>query len=176
MNKTFSIVLAGITAVSSVFNFSAESLARTPDKYFCGTSSDGVPTTFARNVVGRKIAVIRWEKEWGGQYTRQKRCELVSANFQKAFEDGALELIGTGEYNNYRVICAMKEISWPNYNNSETKTDCTHHLFTLRTGAEGDKVVNSLLQVGSSAGAPLVQSNTWKIYELSEFYREVPND
>lgn len=176
MNKQLSIALAGITAVSSVFSFNANSLAETPDKYFCGTSSDGVPTTFARDVIGKKIAVIRWEKEWGGNYTPQKRCELVSANFQKAYENGALENIGYGNYNGHTVVCAMKDISFPNFNDkSESKTDCTYHLFTLRLGSDGETTVKSLLEVGSSAGAPLVQSDSWKIYELGEFFREVPN-
>lgn len=169
-NKTLSSLLTvGAITLGTLVSMGQPSLAQRSDKFFCGQSSDGTPTTFARRATGKLIALIRWEKAWGGEFTPQKRCEIVSRNFQEAYEQGSLTHLAVGEKNKYQVVCAMPRADIP-------VGECDHQLFTVRKGENANYIVQELRKAGSVAGSgPLRQvggNNPWSIYELSGVFLE----
>lgn len=66
------------------------------------------PTTYAWTERG-KIAVVRWSTEQFPNFPPQKRCELVSPRFQKAYDNGSLAYLTNGQINGQPVICTAKE-------------------------------------------------------------------
>jgi Circadian oscillating protein COP23 len=164
------ILTVGLIALGAVATISPINQAQTNTyTYFCGTSSDGVPTTYARTVTGRKIAIIRWEKNWGGEYTPKVRCQTVSAKFQQAYEDGFLNYLTSGIKNGQKVVCAVRR-----YGES-----CGRDLLTLRPEEDPDEVIRILIAAGSRASGPIVQSEDGSpqyYYDMNLFLREAPTE
>lgn len=133
----------------------ADSKAQSSNTYFCGASEDGTPTTFGQTLTGTQIPVIRWEKEWNDEYTPQARCELVSNNFQQAYESGDLNYLVVGEKNSQSTICASKIYGQIQLDDNQ---ECKNYLFTLRNADDPNKVVNQLEALGSTASTALIQS------------------
>ncbi len=120
--------------------------------YFCDKGKGGVPTTFARNATGKKIEVIRWEKEWGGGITREERCRTVSGRFQSASEKGILSYLTHGVMGGEKVVCASSQYGAP----------CSDLLFTLRAEDNPNEVIDALFGVGYRARGPVLQSEDGK--------------
>lgn len=161
-----SVLTAGALALGTLAVGSAPNLAQSSPKYYCGTSSDGVPTTFARKATGEQIALIRWQRNWGGNLTPQQRCEEVSSNFQKASEKGALKFLATREKKGYQIVCAMPQADFPT-------GDCANYLFTVRRGEDAKTLVRSLEAVGAKAFGAITQApGGWKLYELNGVFLE----
>ncbi|MDB9431182.1 COP23 domain-containing protein [Microcystis aeruginosa CS-555/01A07] len=106
------------------------------------------PTTYALTATGKKIAVIRWVKNWGGKYTPEVRCQEVSAKFQSASEQGLLKYLTYGIKSGQKVICVAGEYGGP----------CLQVLFTLRSNDDPDRVLQDMMSVGFRAQGPVVQS------------------
>ena len=78
--------------------------------YACITDSSGIPTTVAQSKQWGDISIIRWTSDFGsGIYNPQSRCEEVSANLQKYYEQGVLKYITTGRKNDYDIICVSRK-------------------------------------------------------------------
>ncbi|VXD23694.1 Genome sequencing data, contig C327 (modular protein) [Planktothrix serta PCC 8927] len=116
--------------------------------YSCGKSRDGVPTTYAVNSTGRRIAVIRWQRDWGS-ISGEARCKEVSSRFQNASNNGTLSFLTHGVMSGQKVICTAKEYGGP----------CSSLLFTLRPEDNPRQVINDLFGVGYRARGPVVQSD-----------------
>ncbi len=91
-----------------------------------------LPTTYVWSA-GKKIALIRWVKPIG-DYSPQKRCDLISPRFQEAYNKDGLSIITNGYMNNQPVICTANEYGG----------DCVTLLFTLRTPKDALPVLNEL--------------------------------
>ena len=148
-------IAAMVVACGFLVSVSETGKAQSSNTYFCGTSEDGTPTTFAQTLTGTQMPIIRWEKEWSEDYTPQSRCELVSDNFQKAYEEGNLNYLVVGEKNNQSTICASRIYGQVALND---KQECKDYLFTLRNGDDPDRVVSQLEAIGSTASTALIQS------------------
>jgi hypothetical protein len=121
---------------------------RSTYSFFCGQSTDGVPTTFAQTATGKKIAVIRWVRQWSPKYPPKARCQAVSARFQYAYSAGVLNYLTHTEVNRQDVICAARR-----YGDS-----CNQMLLTLKPGENVSQVIENLRQMGHTASGPLVQA------------------
>lgn len=164
-NKAVSSILTvGAIAMGTIVSMGQPSVAQRSDKYFCDNSTYSVPTTVARKATGKQIALISWERDWGGEYTPEKRCEIVSSNFQKAYEKGALNYLTVGQVNNENVVCAMAR---PDFG-------CTNYLFTVSRSEDAEQIVSELILIGrGNAGTrPLRQTNNWRLYELKGVFLE----
>jgi hypothetical protein len=71
-------------------------------------SGERHPTTYIWTA-SKKIALIRWKKNWGNFISPQERCEAISPRFQKAYESGTLQFITNGMMNGQPVICTTRE-------------------------------------------------------------------
>ncbi len=92
-------------------------------KYYCGLSSDGIPTTFVKSDRDDIALVCResdYFKKFG--YTREQRCQAVSTKFQQTEEQGILNYLTIGKINDLPVICASSSLG----------AGCQEALFTLQ--------------------------------------------
>lgn len=149
------ILTASILGLLSIPTLNQSSSAQTAT-YFCAQGRGGAPTTFARNATGKRIEVIRWQREWGGGITREERCQTVSARFQSASEEGLLNYITSGIMSGQKVVCVARDYGAP----------CSAMLFTLRPNDNPNEVVRGLNLIGYRARGPVLQSEdgTPRIY------------
>lgn len=95
--KPFASILAAIALAGGTIATGPQPSAAQSNTYVCEQSADGVFTTFAETPNGARIPVIRWEREWGGEYTRESRCREVSWRLRKAEKEGVLNYITSGK-------------------------------------------------------------------------------
>lgn len=167
--RLLSRILAASAATFCLITAMSQPSAAQTTTYFCGTSRDGVPTTYARTATGRKVAVIRWEREWGGKYTPEVRCQEVSAKFQSASEQGLLKYLTYGIKSGQKVICVAGEYGGP----------CQQILFTLRSSDDPDRVLQDMMSVGFRAQGPVVQSEDSSpqyYYDFEKFLENTPTE
>lgn len=117
------------------------------EKYFCGQNSEGTPTTYFRKATGKKVAIIRWERDNWQNVTPQERCEEVSTRFSKSHEAGKLFHLTHGPVNEQPVICGV--ISFGDACNE------TNMLITLQHQDDSRKILEELQQFGSGADGPI---------------------
>lgn len=142
------LLVANTIAIGFVATLSQSSAAQTPDSYFCGTSKDGVPTTYLEMATGKRRAIVRWVKNWNSNFPPQKRCEMVSKNFQQANESGELEYLTTKKVRGQTIICSTRRYGTP----------CNNVLFTVNEAQNPSEVIDDLEKAGYTAVGPLVQS------------------
>ncbi len=159
------LLSASAIALGAIATISQPSSAQTRT-YFCDTSN-GVPTTVARNVTGKKIPVIRWVSSFGAEYTPERRCQDVSTRFESAHEKGLLNYLTTGIMSRQKVVCASSQYGGP----------CSDLLFTLKPGQNASEVIQNLVDIGYRARGPIVQSQDGspQIYiDMNKLLRETP--
>ena len=120
---TILLALAGAIASCDRTETPSDTAASTDSKYFCAQSSDGTPTTFVKTERGN-LPLLRWESDYFKKfgYTREQRCQAVSAKFEQAYERGMLNYVTIGSINNLPVICAASSLG----------AGCEESLFTLQ--------------------------------------------
>ena len=81
-------------------------------KFFCDTNAKGIPTTYGMNPQSKRIAIITWTSDFGREagYTKERRCQEVSGNFQRYYEQDSINYVGIGEKNNLNIICVIAQL------------------------------------------------------------------
>jgi hypothetical protein len=134
-------------------------------------SNKQLPTTYAFTG-GQKRAIVRWSTEFfsGSGWDPQSRCEEVSPRFQAAYNNGTLNFITNGTWNNQPVICTALQNGGP----------CADLLITLRDTDNPRQLTIELGQVlnGRSTGPMRHNSDpNSPVYievDLEEFIRNAP--
>lgn len=113
---------------------SQPSLAET--KFFCGRSQ-GTPATMVRTEVGSE-PLIRWTlRDLGNAgWSPDRRCQEVSARFQRFYDNGNLKFIRTGSINGQRVLCVSRYKGGP--------CPDSQVLVTLKKGTDAELVLQQL--------------------------------
>jgi Circadian oscillating protein COP23 len=116
ISKTFSGLLAASLLATSLPVQAQETPAEEQTteslQFFCGktfdsASGDQIPTTLVWQPEKEgNVALIRWKSEYFGKNT-QKRCQLVSAKFQKLWNAGQLNYITTGAVKKQPIVCGV---------------------------------------------------------------------
>jgi len=155
-------LFAGVAALSVLVAVPA----RADDvKFTCGVHQ-GAPATLAQTSRGN-IPVIRWVSHaFGGEYSPQYRCQVVSPKFQQYYKEGKLNYLTTGIANNQPIICGT----------SEKGGSCTGVLFTLKSGSDPWLTLTRLMDVRAQAGPALNESasssstsNTEQYIDINEY-------
>jgi Circadian oscillating protein COP23 len=115
---------------------SAESLL-----FFCGQTFDSasggqIPTTLVWQPEKEgNVALIRWKSEYFGKDT-QKRCQSVSAKFQKLWNAGQLNFITAGTVKRQPIVCGV----------ANEGDDCSgqNQLFQLKPFADSSNLIAQL--------------------------------
>ncbi|MEG5052766.1 MULTISPECIES: COP23 domain-containing protein [unclassified Microcoleus] len=153
MNKLQSLMAVvgiGAIAIGTAATFNQPSYAQSTT-FFCGMSSDGVPTTFANTPRGT-VQVVKWTSEHftDAGYSPERRCQEVSSRFQSFKNRGQLNSLTAGYLNGQPAICV-----------GDGNPPCTSEklLFTLKPGANAAARLQQLFDIRSGAsGAPLYES------------------
>lgn len=117
---------------------------QTSIQYSCLNKSGEKPVTIVDTKRG-KIELIIWKSQFfaSSGYTPQRRCNQVTARFQKHSDQKTLRYISTGTMNGQKVICVAKNDAGDCRNDGllitlEPKDDANHvlrELFNLRERA-----------------------------------------
>jgi hypothetical protein len=120
---TILLALAGAIASCDRTENPKDTAASTDSKYYCANSADGTPTTFVKTDRGN-LPLLRWESDYFQKfgYTREQRCQAVSAKLEQVDERGMLNYVTIGNINNLPVICAASSLG----------AGCEESLFTLQ--------------------------------------------
>lgn len=104
MKKPIALVAALIAAVAPAV-FSQPASAQSRNTFFCGMS-EGKPATIVRTARGN-VPLIVWNNEAfsASGWTPKRRCEDVSARFQRFNDNGQLRFMRAGTFNNQQVLC-----------------------------------------------------------------------
>lgn len=174
IKRQFLTVLAGAIAIGIVPAFNQPSYAQ-GTTFFCGVSSDGIPTTFANTPRGT-VQVVKWTSEFFSDsgYSPERRCQEVSSRFQRLYNSGQLNFITAGYLNGQPAICA---------GNSNPPCTSEKLLFTLKPGSNAAARIQQLFNIRSGAsGAPLYESSesggsssgSSATVDLNQFLQQAP--
>lgn len=162
----------GTTACSNVSNSLSKITNSEPEvSYACVTDSSSTPTTVAQSEKRGDIPIIRWTSDFGSGvgYTPQSRCQEVSANFQKYYEQGVLNYITTGQKNSYDIICVSSKLGGGCLGDASQG-----QLWTLKSGDNASEVIPKVFDVGYMGSSPLNQSDGRVIIrEGSQVYLDI---
>jgi Circadian oscillating protein COP23 len=153
-------IIGGLTVGSTLV--ASETIAQIPTKvrFYCGQTFDPnsnaiVPTTLVASSSRREpVALIQWKVKLSGKYTPQVRCNMVSGNFQQAWDTKRLNYLAAGvdKKSGLGIICGSKDRSTP----------CTRSsiLFTLANGADASETIERIKTIKTGAGSnPIPQSS-----------------
>jgi len=169
------VAFCGKPATSNQYSANATK-SETETRFICRQGYDNVlqqrlPTTYAFTA-GQKRAIIRWSTQFfsGSGWDPQSRCEEVSPRFQAAYENGTLNFITNGTWNNQPVICAALQ----------DQGTCADLLLTLRPTDDGLELARELGKIlNGTATGPLTHDSDGEpqIYievDIDEFIRNAP--
>jgi Circadian oscillating protein COP23 len=110
-------------------------------QFFCGKTYDSasggqIPTTLVWQPEKEgNIALIRWKSEYFGKDT-QKRCQIVSAKFQKLWNAGQLNFVTTGTVKKQPIVCGVA--------NEGDPCNGQNQLFQLKPYADSAALISQL--------------------------------
>jgi Circadian oscillating protein COP23 len=157
--------LIGLTFGATV-GISQSSNAQT-GKFYCGMSR-GVPATLVRTPRGNK-PMIRWvDSAFPPPWTPEKRCEEISARFQRFFDNGTLNFLRAGRSNGQSVLCVASYKGGSCLPNGVLVTlkadknprDIMQQLLDNRAGSSGDGTI----QLSGSRNNPAVSTDKEAAY------------
>ncbi len=161
-------VVSGLTVASALVSIEAIAQSSPKVKFYCGQTFDPgtnaiVPTTLVASSAKREpIALIQWKSKLSGKYTPQVRCNMVSGNFQQAWEAKRLNYLmaGVDKKSGVGIICGAKD--------STTACNKSSMLFTLSNGADASETIERMKDIRSGTGSnPIPQSSGESIVDIN---------
>ena len=146
--RLFTRMLAGVALTfSTSVTLIQPSYAQTNDKFFCGMSG-GVPATVVRATRGN-IPMIRWvDTDFPPPWTPQRRCEEISARFQRFYDNGMLNFLKAGRLRGQPVLCVAASRGGPCLENGV--------VVTLKAGTDPQITLQRILNPRTrAAGGPI---------------------
>ncbi|MFZ4557637.1 MAG: COP23 domain-containing protein [Pseudanabaena sp.] len=130
-------------------------------KFFCGTDAQGIPTTYGINPQGEKRALITWSSDFGREagYTPKRRCQEVSGNFQRYYEQDSINYVGVGEKNKLNIICVVSQLGGKCIND-ETQGQ----LWTLAEDIDPAKAISIVFKPSIISSTPVEPQATYSEY------------
>jgi Circadian oscillating protein COP23 len=157
MKNQLTILAMSVLAANAVFLAPAQ--AQTEGKFYCGQTYDqigkvNIPATVMSSPRRAKpIVVIAWKSQYfGGNFTPQQRCAIVSPKFQAAYAAGNFEYLKVGKEGNLPIVCAVKT----------QNQRCTRAgmLFTLKPFGNTQAQLNALM--GNMEGGAAYDNNIFQ--------------
>ncbi|MDB9312116.1 COP23 domain-containing protein [Spirulina sp. CS-785/01] len=124
-------------------------------RFTCGMNVDtGLPTTYAipNNNPNIGKPIIRWYSRFfsNSGYTPMRRCQEVSARFQRFYQSGQLNYLTTGIVNGQPVVCVASRHGAPCAGDTV--------LFTLKPGSNASRTIQRLFNIRDGASDVLYES------------------
>ncbi|MBG1260741.1 COP23 domain-containing protein [Nostoc commune] len=167
----FAHKLPGI-AIASVISVLALAVATTTsnqpsyagnNKFFCAQEGN-IPVTKVRTSRGNET-FIRWVVEDFKKFPPLKRCQIVSARFQRYYDNGLLLITSRENFNNFPVLCIANRKGVP------CKSEDL--LVTLEPGTDTGRVLRQIIDFRVK-GEPVNLSGCQAItYDQGNLYLDV---
>ncbi len=134
-------IVIGTSAVVSL-----PSQAQTRNQFYCGIS-EGKPATIVRTASRGNIPLIVWNNEAFSTsgWTPKKRCEEVSARFQRFNDNGQLNFMRSGTFNGQQVLCIDRAKGSGNCSSAAAV------VLTLPQRSNGNQILEQLLDTRNRA-------------------------
>ncbi|WP_017317804.1 COP23 domain-containing protein [Mastigocladopsis repens] len=163
---TKSFVIASLGAIAAIATINQKSYAN-DNKFFCG-QSNGAPVTMVRTSRGNE-PFIRWVvKDFSNSgFTPQKRCEMVSARFQRYYDNGTLYITSRNDSQGYPVLCIADR------KGGSCLPD--NVLVTLKPGTDTGRVLRQILDFRRGADVKPVElsGSHYESYSDGDLYVDV---
>ena len=116
--------------------------------FVCSTDENGFPATTVQSPQHGNVHIITWSSGYfkGADYDNQRRCDIVSAKFEKFYAQGTLKYLTNGMVNRQPVICAV-----PNQNEVCNKDN---FIYTLKSANDAQEKLQKLRAIRSGASTP----------------------
>lgn len=144
------------------FNNSTSQASPVRTSFFCANDLKGIPTTYAQTPRGR-VSIIKWVSEYfkNSGYDPQQRCQEVSSQFQKLYNEGKLNYLSAGSKNRQSIICGL----------SASNSDC-EQLFTLKPGEDVSRILQHLREIATGkASGPVFGAGA---VDMNQFLKNAP--
>jgi Circadian oscillating protein COP23 len=142
-------------------------------KFYCGQSFDPdsnqiLPTTLIASSARKEpVAFIQWKSTDFGEFTPQKRCDIVSPKLQQAWKNRRLDYLmaGVSPQTGQGIICGASK---------KTKCDRSNMLFTLDSGSDASAVIKRIrsIQWGKNSN-PISQGSGNETVDMQKLVEEL---
>jgi len=106
--RQWAILVGGLmVAMAATAAMTKPNHAQTNSKFYCGDLNQ-TPATYVRGRRG-PVPIIRWvDNSFPPPWNPQRRCEDVSARFQRFYDNGQLDYLKAGKLNGQSVLCVTR--------------------------------------------------------------------
>ncbi|NCO78952.1 MAG: hypothetical protein GW795_07200 [Cyanobacteria bacterium] len=169
INKQINLMLISCLTLTSVFTTENSFAQKAKNSYKC-INNKGIPTTVVDTSRGR-IQLIVWQSDFfrNSGWTPQKRCQEVTARFQKFSDSGSLRYVTTGLIDKkYPAICVGQKTPGQGYT-------CTKNglLLTLQSDDNPNEVLKTLFNNAAQVGGkPVVRNDGNYVFPMEEFLNQ----
>jgi hypothetical protein len=169
-NSWLSKTLIFVMAIAPMLSLNNTVEAQSQKNVYSCIDYQGKPNTVVDTKRGR-IQLIVWGSDYfrNSGWTPQKRCQEVTARFQKFSDNKSLKYVTTGKIKNQPVICLGKKIP--------SGYECIPDglLITLEANDNPQKVLMSLFQNATQVGGQPVQRSVGEqVFPLSQYLETAP--
>ncbi|MCF4968575.1 COP23 domain-containing protein [Nostoc sp. CMAA1605] len=154
---TTSTIISALAVGITLTTNSQPSEARA-NRFFC-TREGGVPVTKVRTSRGNQT-LIRWVANDFKKVSPLQRCRIVSARFQRHYDNGALFITSRDNFNGYPVLCIS--------NRRGTPCTADNILVTLKPGTDTGRVLQQMLSLRRDAGESVINLSGCQAFTYDE--------
>lgn len=171
--RSFAQILAGVTtafgtlvvgAIATITTSNQPSYAGN-NKFFC-TQEGGVPVTKVRTSRGNET-FLRWVVTDFKKFPPSQRCQIVSAKFQRYYDNGSVFITSRDNFNGYPVLCIANRKATP----------CTSEniLVTLKPGSDTGATLKQIIDFRRGVAASAVNLSGCQAitYDNGDLYLDV---
>lgn len=135
------------------------------NKFFC-SQEGGVPITKVRTPRGNET-FIRWVVKDFKKFSPAQRCKIVSARFQRYYDNGSLFITSRDNFNNYPVLCIT--------NRKGASCTSDNILVTLKPGTDTGRVLRQMLDFRRGVGESVINLSGCQAftYDQGDVYLDV---
>lgn len=163
---TQSLAIASLSTFTIIATINQPSLADS-NKFFC-EKRNGTPVTMVRTSRGNET-FIRWVVADFKGYSPEKRCTIISARFQRYYDNGGLVYITSRDnFKGYPVLCVADRKGGSCANDEDV-------LVTLKPGTDTGRVLRQILDFRRGADVKPVElsGSQYVSYSEGDLYLDV---
>ena len=157
LNATLAMfyLVPAVFVMASLAGHDAKASSALASSIIC-MSDQGIPVTVVKTKTGKNVPIIYWKSTTfsGSGWSPERRCQEVSARFQKFHSSNKLEYITTGRMNGLPVICVA---------NSDGGA-CAGLLYTLKPGQNATSTLTKLFNIQRKPGSAPLEETTARLY------------
>ncbi|QLE56227.1 COP23 domain-containing protein [Nostoc sp. TCL26-01] len=165
LSHRFTSVATSVAISALAVTTTNQPSAARENKFFC-KQENGVPVTKVRTSRGNET-FIRWVVKDFKKFPPAQRCRIVSARFQRFYDNGSLFITSRDNFNNHPVLCIT--------NRKGASCTADNILVTLKPGTDTGRVLQQILDFRRGVGESVINLSGCQAfsYEQGEVYLDV---